>query len=1422
MARETLVQARLPTFQIPGAVEVLTLGTYSRLPTCIREKIVPPDPITPSEKRTTLLRLNQIIQQRLVTSVLPEQMKNLHVENGRVTFVIPNEFELSLTLLGDGNNIPWKVLSLRILVIDRDSSESAIASGSGKDMVHPMQINFLQDLVQSRLIDNPRPLIDAYNVLHSFCLSLQLEVLNLQVYRLIRDRLKDYIRIEEYTAGKKLTISYWREYCATNKLAIPGMKLSLEIDSFDSSKPLQVIHMPDLNENESVPIGGLKSVSTSSNDTSEGEKSVDVLENLSFEKMFIHATHKRAMSLLQQLHNELLLLKTVLKMSLSGCPPTLEISYLEPCAASERLIVSVDTLTGFFLAHIPQFVDDCPLTSKFPTTLKEVAKIAPWINDLRVWIFKQRCRRTVEFLPVNVYDSLPFAPGYTHPIAQSRLPKLFFNFNKHNEYFLMASFLTPTSDESNSVEIGYDLLSVKYVSFDCGDSSTSMASESDLPKVFVKLSSVFKLDIASLTNRHIDSITCDFLPGKRKRILDLVEAASSKKLKSTAFFISELAHIISFCDDKFFNTSLAVELQRKSICHQIRVDVDPANSHYIDLVQFPPKNLFPPSQLQKDLLTASIRFSNKANKYWTVTLTFYNCPIQSSSSKENGTRKTVYLMYNFTNDSKVQMSQMVDEMLDDWLAIEKLYEVVCSFGKVVHLYSHLIEVRSFTYKKLCLVYGPGKSYSVTIHWKSLEKRFHLAFGVCGNQGGSSNPHSIVSTQLQNEFNQHKDIATLVQTLECTLEPLSAILGLSTVTQLGVITSKPNVPVNSFCWIPQTSTHIRLVYRGLFCIDVVVQADGLIAVRDGACTVFDKVKAEDLSPIPCLKAFLNLFVDRSVTQLRRPSQADDDNPPSPHIEGSSNSADQFSYASTSNNAMRNVSPAVGVNEGPSNASMRSTHMGSNPNTPASPQTSMFSQMNYNASPSGGFPMAASPHTSLTGHHGLPAPSPSLQGHAMPDQSPALFSVNSPATQMHAPSPGFLPTPSPGPQLQSPASSFLHGSHDHSQQVNSPFHPSSVSMHSPAPGGWPGSPSISRPSPGRPLNQAQSPASCGQQLPLGQSPQTPNSMHAGTSTVGSVVSSYGRNQLPLKSAVVAIPTIMTAKGFHQMCRAGPIGDEYNRMNAISQTMSPLERFLGCVSMRRHLCSTLQKSQSADGFTLLTTNEPGILSFKNETMQFRITLHHPTMQFLHVNISVADHHRNPWSPEELQILERFFESKVLSAPYKPNGFVSITKLLSSPIDVIKDGIQLMRMELVSDDSSFFLPSFLLTLPVYFAQQPDRTLNWSLQWNLTIPPVTFIQTIPGMSAIVRLQKNIMLFCFQFTRINHHLPGSATELQSTVIPFIYDSSSRILKSAIKDGQRMNPFIIKVNGILNQFYSTHVPAEPCTLAAAIHEILRHD
>jgi hypothetical protein len=57
-----------------------------------------------------------VIEQRLSSSPLPLQMRNLVIENGFVAFSVANEFEASLTLTGDGPAVSWRLLKLRVLV----------------------------------------------------------------------------------------------------------------------------------------------------------------------------------------------------------------------------------------------------------------------------------------------------------------------------------------------------------------------------------------------------------------------------------------------------------------------------------------------------------------------------------------------------------------------------------------------------------------------------------------------------------------------------------------------------------------------------------------------------------------------------------------------------------------------------------------------------------------------------------------------------------------------------------------------------------------------------------------------------------------------------------------------------------------------------------------------------------------------------------------------------------------------------------------------------------------------------------------------------------------------------------------------------------------------------------------------------------
>ncbi len=107
-----------------------------RVPRCIRDRILPPEPITAAEKRRVLLKLNQVIENRLAAGgddSLPLQMRNLSIADGIVTFRVAHEFEASLTLMGDGQHVPWRLLKVAILVGDKET-------GEGKALVHSMQV----------------------------------------------------------------------------------------------------------------------------------------------------------------------------------------------------------------------------------------------------------------------------------------------------------------------------------------------------------------------------------------------------------------------------------------------------------------------------------------------------------------------------------------------------------------------------------------------------------------------------------------------------------------------------------------------------------------------------------------------------------------------------------------------------------------------------------------------------------------------------------------------------------------------------------------------------------------------------------------------------------------------------------------------------------------------------------------------------------------------------------------------------------------------------------------------------------------------------------------------------------------------------------------------------------------------------------
>lgn len=91
-------------------------------------------------------------------------------------------------------------------------------------------------------------------------------------------------------------------------------------------------------------------------------------------------------------------------------------------------------------------------------------------------------------------------------------------------------------------------------------------------------------------------------------------------------------------------------------------------------------------------------------------------------------------------------------------------------------------VKSYSYSKLVIGYGPDKGATVTVQWNEQNKAFQLMFGA-NNQ--TVNAHSLLKEQLEAHLNRHRNLAQIIHLLHETYQPLISISKLPTLPQMGV-------------------------------------------------------------------------------------------------------------------------------------------------------------------------------------------------------------------------------------------------------------------------------------------------------------------------------------------------------------------------------------------------------------------------------------------------------------------------------------------------------------------------------------------------------------------------------------------------------------------------------------------------------------
>lgn len=134
---------------------------------------------------------------------------------------------------------------------------------------------------------------------------------------------------------------------------------------------------------------------------------------------------------------------------------------------------------------------------------------------------------------------------------------------------------------------------------------------------------------------------------------------------------------------------------------------------------------------------------------------------------------------------------------------------------------------------------------------------------------------------------------------------------------------------------------------------------------------------------------------------------------------------------------------------------------------------------------------------------------------------------------------------------------------------------------------------------------------------------------------------------------------------------------------------------------------------------------------------------MQSLHVKITPAimgpQQDMKPqyqWNPDDLLTLETYFEQKVAAPPYRQNSLYGFTRLFNVPPYVLKDLIQIIRLEMK--------PDLCKSMGLHFSVQLSLRATFSV---LPIIPL-------GAPAVVNTKNKLLFFvsCFFIHHINYCL----------------------------------------------------------------------
>ncbi|KAJ8944470.1 hypothetical protein NQ318_008740, partial [Aromia moschata] len=785
-------------------------------------------------------------------------------------------------------------------------------------------------------------------------------------------------------------------------------------------------------------------------------------------------------------------------------------------------------------------------------------------------------------------------------------------------------------------------------------------------------------------------------PNSLKRKGGVKPESATRRSKQPAYFIAELAHVVAMCDERLPFVSLASELTKRNVFHQgLQVEAN-ATGLVLKLIQLPPPT--------KEIGTSPA---------WHALLKrLLSASIRVLSKGVLKSWMVEFVFYSTPLSSthpKEQGSRRPIYFQYEMATIDctaKTVEALLNdWGQIVHLYTIVhdmseylkIDKYSFLTNLFCI-----KSYNYS--------KLVLCYGpdkgamVSISWNSVNKAFKLAFGATNNALNAHSLIQEQLESY------LNEFRNLAQIVQLLHETYESLLSISKLPTTPQLGVHNTRPQVPVQTFTIMAQSCTLIRLAyQGMYCLELRIRGSGL-------------VSLRDGAYRRRSQSEDDNPPSPmEVEGSG---------------------FLGHHRGPQSPAgqrepgLRFQHpltppSGSNPHTPASPHTSSISQSATHT----GFGSSPATSFNLASPTSLPAninPSP------MPHPSPGGLVANSPLNPQLASPGGLLSNSSPGPQStnlpgHSPVSSFIPTEWDTQMAVHFHLKVCRLQLHLT----------------GRDRRESQ-----------GRLRQDQDSHLAG------ILSCTVPNSLILKLVVIYLECFLSGLGQAPYLRyllTKPWRSCAARLPTpkvfSGPELSPLERFLGCVYMRRQLHRYIH---SEAYLSAIPTNEPGVIHFKvaETQLQCRIGLNTQHLQSLHLKVTPPPEQKDLWSQEEIQVLEKFFDTRAAAPPYKPTSMFTFCNMLNVPPNVLKDFIQIMKMELMPG----------------LAQ--SQGMKWSVQWMLRVPPSAPPIVPTGMNGVLAIRGKVLFF-LQITRIGIQYPPNI-EPPSIVLPLIYDTGANVTQLAEK------------------------------------------